>query len=130
MEGIPMQTVLVTPEDIDFTLEVIAPYLDEQEDVLHLSEIPTSEELVRLGRAATVTVSGNTKAMATFVTTLSLYTRFPKIDDPRWMDMRGFGERNVELLQQTQQTGENEFRFTVKVTPSESVVNASAKASA
>jgi len=121
-----MQTVLVTPEDIAFSHEAVQPYLEESDSLVIVTPVPTNEELVELGGEATVVITGNSNAVAAFLMTLSLYTRFPPLDDPRLMDMRGFGHRQLELMQFTSQTEDGLARFEFKVTPKVSVVKKAA----
>lgn len=112
-----MQTVIVTPDDIAFSHEAVLPYLEESDGFVILTPVPTDEELVELGGEATVVVTGNSDSVAAFVMTLSLYSRFPPLDDPALMDMREFSDRQIELMQFVTRTEDDTFRFEVKVTP-------------
>lgn len=112
-----MQSVIITPDDIAFAHEAVLPYLEEADGFVISTPVPTNEELVELGGEATVVITGNSDSVAAFVMTLALYSRYPALNDPTLMDMRDFGDRQVELMQFVTRLTADTYRFEVKVTP-------------
>lgn len=107
-----MQTVIVHPADVKEAHSAMLPYLEDS-DKFTLVPVINDE----LQEPTVLTATGSHAAVSAFLCGLSVYSRFPNLEDPNLVDMRDMGDRLRDLLPQAEQYEDGTCRAVVTVTP-------------